>query len=408
MISVPVVEAAKKVAASSSIPASRLLALVQTETGGREVETYDGRTPALLPEPVWFYRLLPEGKRDGALKSGLAMASGHPDYSAIAGTSQARVERLAAMVAIDEEAGYGACSFGLPQILGTHGVELGYGSAKGLFDAFRDKGVEEQIDAMIRLVDSMGIRQDLVAGNWEVVAAHYNGPNWRENDYAHKLASADAEWHARLTTGEVDFTPDDGMLQLGDRGEGVESLQRVLCAKGYVVRVDGEFGASTEVQVCGFQKQNGITPDGKVGPETRQKLAESPPRPPGARALATMSSVARTTSIGIKAKWAKLVALGAGGLQVASAGGVSPDGVVAKIQSAVDNANQAKTTYTAAAALLTPVGAAPGGLASVVVGAASSPGSCGGGRRMRGRLGPRSLDPEGPHGRRGVRPHRVR
>ena len=88
-----------------------------------------------------------------------------------------------------------------------------------------------------------------------------------------------------------------------------------------------------------------------------------------------MATVAKSTSIGIKARWAKLVALGAGGLQVASAGGVSPDGVFTKLQSAVDNANQAKTTYTAATALLTPVGAAPGGLASVVLGAASSPGA---------------------------------
>ncbi len=408
MISAPVVEATKKVASSSGIPASRLLALVQTETGGREVETYDGRTPALLPEPVWFYRLLPEGKRDGALKSGLAMASGHPDYSAIAGTSQARVERLAAMVALDEEAGYGACSFGLPQILGTHGVELGYGSAKALFEAFRDKGVEEQIDAMIRLVDSMGIRQDLVAGNWEVVAAHYNGPNWRENDYAHKLASADAEWHARLTTGEIDFTPDDGMLQLGDRGEGVESLQRVLCAKGYVVRVDGEFGASTEVQVCGFQKQNGITPDGKVGPETRQKLAESPPRPPGARALATMASVAKIDLDRHQGQMGQ-----ARGPRRRRASGRLRRRCLAgrRVRQAPVGRRQRQPSEND---LHGGGGAAHAGRIR-----ADRPCECrrrsrfiarssGGGRRMRGRLGPRSQHLERSHGRRGVRPHRVR
>lgn len=372
-ISAPVVEAAKSVAGREGMPASRILALIEVETGGREVEPYDGRTPALLPEPRWFWKLLPEGKRAGAVEAGLAMASGTPDYAAIAPTSQARVERLAAMVAVDEEAGYGACSFGLPQILGLHGVELGYGSAKGLFEAFRDRGVGEQVEAMVRLVDNMGIRQDLAAGRWEAVAEHYNGPRWRENAYAEKLSAADAEWHARLGTGAVEFVPDETMLQLGDRGPAVESLQRSLTALGYVVRVDGAFGPATEVQVLGFQHQHGIEADAKVGPETFRALAGALPRPPGTRALATVRSVARSTSIGVKARWAKLVALGAGGLQVASAGGVTPGGVVDQVQQAVDTATRARTTFSAAADLIAPAAGAPHGLASVAYAAASSP-----------------------------------
>ena len=114
MISAPVVEAAKALATREGIPASRILAFLQVETGGREVEPYDGRTPTLLPEPVWCYRLLPAAKRAAAVAAKLAMASGKPDYTAFAATSQQRVERLADMVAIDEEAGYGAVSLGLP------------------------------------------------------------------------------------------------------------------------------------------------------------------------------------------------------------------------------------------------------------------------------------------------------
>lgn len=373
MISAPVVEAAKALATREGIPASRILAFLQVETGGREVEPYDGRTPTLLPEPVWFYRLLPAAKRAAAVAAKLAMASGKPDYTAFAATSQQRVERLADMVAIDEEAGYGAVSLGLPQIMGLHGAELGYGSAKGLFEAFRDRGVDEQLQAMVRLWDNMGIRQAVIDGEWETVSTHWNGPNWRQNDHARKLATADAEWDARLSTGRTDFAPEPGMLQVGDHGPAVESLQRTLTKLRYVVQVDGQFGPSTEIQVVGFQKQHGIDPNGKVGPETRRAMATANPRPLGARALASMKSVAKTTAIGAKAKLAKAGAVVFGGYQVANASGATPKGIVDHIQGAVDMATRAKGTWTSVTDIISPLGQVPGGLASVAYATATSP-----------------------------------
>lgn len=372
MISQPIVDAARDTAAATGLPAEYILTVVDVESGGRDVESYDGRTPHLLPEPRVFYKLLPEAKRAAAVASGLAMASGRPDYTAIAGTSAARCARLAAMVAVDEEAGYGACSYGLPQIMGEHAADLGYPSAKALFERFRDGGVHEQVAALVKLVDHMGIRADLMAGRWERVAAVYNGPAWKENDYANKLAAAHARWHAQLGAGAVP-EPDAGMLALGDKGPAVESLQRTLTRIGYVVRVDGDFGPSTETQVLGFQHQHGIQADGRVGPETLRALTGAKPRPLGARALATARSVGRSTRIGFKARMGKLAAVGVGAVQAFHAAGVGPSDVVAHVQSVVDTVTSARTTYQGLVDLLPSADSVPHGLASVALATASSP-----------------------------------
>ena len=385
-ISAPVVEAAKAVGAREAIPGSRLLDFVEVETGGREVEALDGRTPTHLPEPKWFWKRLPPEKRAAAVAAGLAQEHGDVDYNAFAATSADRCARFAAMVAVDEAAAYESCSWGLPQIMGFNAESLGYESARAMVEAWMAGGVQEQIEAMVHLWDHMGIRSAVVAGQWEAAAERYNGPLWRENDYAAKLARADATWHARLGTGQVDFSADQSMLQIGDKGPAVESLQRVLLAKHYAVKVDGGFGATTEIQVVGFQKQHGLVADGKVGPDTRRALIEATPRPLGARALATMRSVARTTVIGAKARLAKVGAIGLGGLQVAK--GASGDGhgpgLMEHVQNAVDAGAKAKTLWGQVTDLASPLGQVPHGLASVAYATATSPstlasvGACGG------------------------------
>ena len=382
-ISAPVVEAAKAIAGREGIPASRILAFIEVETAGREVETFDGRTPMHLPEPKWFYKRLPATKRDGAVKAGLAQVTGDVDYNEFGETSKDRCARFEAMVAVDETAAYESCSWGLPQIMGFNAESIGYAGAKAMVEAWMASGVEEQIEAMVRLWDHMGIRSAVIAGQWEAMAEKWNGPRWRKFDYAPKLARADATWHARLGTGGVDFASDPTMLQLGDHGPAVEALQRVLTAKRYTVRVDGDFGASTEIQVVGFQKQHGLTPDGKVGPETRRALIAAGPRPLGARALATMASVARTTAIGAKARAAKVGAIGLGTLQVAKGSGVSLSDVADHVQAAVDAGTRAKTLWGQVTDLMSPLADLPHGLASVAYSAATSPstlasvGACG-------------------------------
>ena len=57
------------------------------------------------------------------------------------------------------------------------------------------------------------------------------------------------------------------IYKLGSRGEGVKAIQRAL----YLID-DGVFGKLTREAVITFQKENGLTADGIVGPATLAKL----------------------------------------------------------------------------------------------------------------------------------------
>lgn len=63
------------------------------------------------------------------------------------------------------------------------------------------------------------------------------------------------------------------MLEKGDSGDAVERLQEKLKGAGYYRgAVDGDFGRGTRAAVRRFQRANGLTPDGKVGPSTWKAL----------------------------------------------------------------------------------------------------------------------------------------
>ncbi len=63
------------------------------------------------------------------------------------------------------------------------------------------------------------------------------------------------------------------LLRRGSRGPQVEMLQLALNRAGYQTGVpDGIFGANTENAVIRFQRANGLSPDGIVGPQTWKKL----------------------------------------------------------------------------------------------------------------------------------------
>lgn len=56
----------------------------------------------------------------------------------------------------------------------------------------------------------------------------------------------------------------------------ISPIQRALTAKGYYsYSIDGIAGEKTYTAIVNFQNSNGLTPDGQVGPSTRQKLMRS-------------------------------------------------------------------------------------------------------------------------------------
>jgi hypothetical protein len=71
----------------------------------------------------------------------------------------------------------------------------------------------------------------------------------------------------------------DGMFNLGDRGVGVEALQRQLIQAGYTgkdgqpLKPDGDFGPNTKHAVEELQRAHGLQVDGKAGMDSLRALA---------------------------------------------------------------------------------------------------------------------------------------
>ena len=80
---------------------------------------------------------------------------------------------------------------------------------------------------------------------------------------------------APTTTGSTTFTlPEGTKLQLGENDPAlVRELQQALITAGYDPGpADGTYGSQTEAAVVAFQQANGLSVDGRVGPETASAL----------------------------------------------------------------------------------------------------------------------------------------
>ena len=77
---------------------------------------------------------------------------------------------------------------------------------------------------------------------------------------------------AKDVAGTIPDPQADPVLHRGDTIAEVSDVQRLLSAAGYAVTIDGSFGPGTEAAVKQMQTDNGLSPDGIVGPATWQKL----------------------------------------------------------------------------------------------------------------------------------------
>ena len=234
------------------------VALVEAGSEGFDAK---GRS-RVLPEPHYFFRLLPPAKRDIAVKQGLAYPTwGEQPYDKTQDLRYARLERMAA---IDLEIALDSCSWGLGQIMGANAETCGYKSATDMVTAFLT-GEGAQLDGMAGFILGNGLADELRRKDWAGFAKGYNGPGYAKNQYDAKLARA----YARLSAGQpATYDPlADGLLSIGDKGDVVKVLQAAIG-----IHADGDFGPMTAQAVAAFQREHGLTTDGKVGPQTGKAL----------------------------------------------------------------------------------------------------------------------------------------
>jgi putative chitinase len=89
----------------------------------------------------------------------------------------------------------------------------------------------------------------------------------RKNHYAHAIhvLGQDSSSHAATESSATVNTAQ--VLRRGSRGDAVAAMQLRLGLSG-----DGDFGPATERALMGWQRENGLEPDGVAGPSTLAKL----------------------------------------------------------------------------------------------------------------------------------------
>ncbi|HEY9620142.1 MAG TPA: peptidoglycan-binding protein [Crinalium sp.] len=78
------------------------------------------------------------------------------------------------------------------------------------------------------------------------------------------------------------------ILHPWDEGPAVAELQDLLCAHGFKLKIDGDYGGRTEAAAKLFQKKHGLRIDGIIGPKTWMMLKTTVQ--PGTRILKEGSS----------------------------------------------------------------------------------------------------------------------
>lgn len=224
-------------------------AVAEVESGGRSGFLPDKR-PKILFESRWFHKLT-NGRFD----------SSHPDISTPTWVrnykgGSGEYDRLSNAIALNRDAALRSTSWGKFQILGVNHSVCGWDNVEA-FVASMAEGEGRQLDAFVGFVMSNNLADELRDRRWEDFARGYNGPGYRQNRYAERIAEAYTKHAAGWVLPEV------------------ADIQRALNAHGADLVVDGITGSQTRAAIRVFQREAGLAVDGIAGPQTLRALGLS-------------------------------------------------------------------------------------------------------------------------------------
>lgn len=101
--------------------------------------------------------------------------------------------KLQRATALNREVALESCSWGLGQVMGSNWKSLGYPNLQSFINAMYKDEVS-QLDAMCRFIKVNGLIKYIQASNWDAFAYRYNGPAYKDNNYAVKLDKANKKF----------------------------------------------------------------------------------------------------------------------------------------------------------------------------------------------------------------------
>jgi hypothetical protein len=150
-----------------------------------------GRPSILFERHVFARNTTPKGRFNASNPD----LSGGPYGPGGYGLFSAQYGKLERAFALDPVAAFEACSWGGPQVLGENAISLGYESAIAMAIELA-KSEAAHLDCYARFVRHNGLVDELQACRPGNAAScipfveRYNGPGWRQNNYAEKFAQA--------------------------------------------------------------------------------------------------------------------------------------------------------------------------------------------------------------------------
>lgn len=268
-----------EIAKAHDVEPEALMAVVEVESNGKLGAMVKGRMEPLIRfEGHYFYRLLPNSKRNKAVVRGLAHSRAGRVKNPLRQANRWKLLNRAS--SIDRVAALSSCSWGCGQVMGAHWRWLGFGSVDGLVFEARD-GASGQIRLMMRYIKKARLISKLQNHDWAGFARAYNGPAYAKYKYHTKMRNAYIRF--LRTNRKPDLSSpvlkrnSIQMLRFGSRGDAVRQLQRDLSSLGFILRVDGDFGPATEITLKRFQRENRLQADGIFGPKTLEMLRRKLP-----------------------------------------------------------------------------------------------------------------------------------
>ena len=150
---------------------------------------YSGE-PKILFEAHWFSRFT-DNRFDNSHPS---ISSPTWDRSLYEG-GQEEHERLQKAAELDREAALKSASWGKFQIMGFHWPTCGYENLQDFINAMYESE-EAHLEAFVGFIKNENLAEPLRDNRWSDFARRYNGPSFRQNNYAKRMREKYEQYQA--------------------------------------------------------------------------------------------------------------------------------------------------------------------------------------------------------------------